>query len=79
MCNHLYEELVPVFDDGGSIECADIVLECSLLDDASCVLRGYAEYAEGYVMQQDGWHRELRYVMPAPIEQQPEFDDEIPF
>lgn len=79
MCNHLYEELVPVFDDGGSIECADCMLGCHLLDDASYVLRGWARYAEGYVEQPDGLHRELQYVVPAPIEQQPEFDDEIPF
>lgn len=79
MCNHLYEELVPVFDDGGSIECADAVLECSLLDDAIFVLKGYAEYAEGFDQQPDGRHRKLRYVMPASIEQQPEFDDELPF
>lgn len=78
MCNHLYEELVPVFDDGGSIECADVTLECSLLDDASFVLRGYAEYAEGYVMQQDGWHRELRWLPQQPVAQVV-YDDEIPF
>lgn len=81
MCNHLYEELVPVFDDGGNIECANGVLGCSLLDDASFVLRGWAKYAEGFDLQPDGWHRELQYisVVPTSIEQQPEFDDEIPF
>lgn len=78
MCNHLYEDLVPVFDETGNIECADGVLGCSLLDDASAVLSGLAVYTEYFDPQPDGWHRELRYI-PQPFVSVPHYDDEIPF
>lgn len=79
MCNHLYEELVPVFDDTRSIECAKGVLGCSLLDDAEFVLSGYAMYAEAFDPQPDGWHRQLVYLPQPPVRQMPVCDDEIPF
>lgn len=78
MCNHLYERLVPVFDNNGHIDCADGELGCRLLDDADFVLSGYAMFAESYDPQPDGLHRQLVYLYRQP-EQQPTYDDEIPF
>lgn len=78
MCNHLYEELVPVFDNNGNLECADGVLGCRLLDDADFVLSGYATFAESFDLQPDGLHRQLVYLYRQP-KQQPACDEEIPF
>ena len=79
MCNHAYEELIPVFDDGGNIEAADGILTCSLIDDAALVLSGAATFGD-LVVDEEGQHYELRYNnLHVYRDDNEAFDEEIPF
>lgn len=84
-CTHIIEDLVPVFDDGGNIECADGVLSCNLLDAADYVLRGYATFGDKLVFSEGtsaggyGWCRELLWAPRSFIQTALAYDEEIPF